>query len=40
MRSQEAQNLRRSLLLRLRKSAKIIVNDKVLSQQKGNQEGA
>jgi peptidyl-prolyl cis-trans isomerase D len=40
MRSQEARNLRGSLLQRLRKSAKIIVNDKVLSQQKGNQEGA
>jgi peptidyl-prolyl cis-trans isomerase D len=40
LRSQEARNLRASLLLRLRKSAKIIVNDKVLSQQKGSQEGA
>ena len=40
MRSQEARNLRGSLLQRLRKSAKIIVNDKVLSQQKGSQEGA
>jgi peptidyl-prolyl cis-trans isomerase D len=40
LRSQEARSLRASLLLRLRKSAKIIVNDKVLSQQKGSQEGA
>jgi peptidyl-prolyl cis-trans isomerase D len=40
LRQSEARSLRASLLQRLRKSAKIDVNDKVLMQSKGAQQGA